>query len=727
MKRKLIAFLVALCLLLTGLPGTPVKATAAEAEKESVSAEASALAALPAYQPEGDCKILNYVHADVFVQGDHVARLHEEESLSSYAFLNRDGTKTVYYLDEVVKFEAADGRILEKDLTLRSEKGGYATTQNDVSLHLPASPASGVRLSYNNKQVTLIPQGGTGTAASDGKAVRYDDYYGPGMDLVYTPTMDGVKEEIILSAYSGINSFTFLLNTGRLNLYQSGNRHFLAESKLSDSKIWLGALEIFDAAIQPGPGNVTMETVKAGQQYRITLTVDEDYLTDPNTVYPVTIDPTLTVSDNTHGAGAIEDAPIYEGYPTSNFGSYQYNRAGYAGTTYKKGRTVVRLKGMLNDAEFSRVYDFNIHTARFYVADATGGTSSASVKLHPMTENLIWTESNITWYTLGNYSPYAAASAALSGGVYAMFDITELVKKWKQGQYSSGNCGFVMVGASEASVDRSMYSSEHTTASKRPYVVLTYEKADTITFQHYYDETILGNTAVISYIQDATAFVNTVFSDLYGVQFVNAFAPAYKSETLASQCGMNDNHLCKDAICGSPCGEHHHKNSARILEEIESWSRPDNCITVLWSDRPKEAYCKADDELGHNADTFLANTKPSTPAIHMKTIIDGTPEQVRAYMSVILLHEVMHVFGHQEMYDGVWMKDIYFDGPEADIVFIVHEVESAMVCVMERYNLSNKNEAVALYNAAMQNGEEALCAYCEYLAEGMGIYAVGNQ
>ena len=195
MKRKLIAFLVALSLLLTGIPGAPMRADAAEAEKESVSTDVSALAALPAYEPEGDCKILNYVHVDVFAQGDHVARLHEEESLSSYAFLNRDGTKTVYYLDEVVKFEAADGRILEKDLTLRSEKGGYATTQNDVSLHLPASPASGVRLSYNNKQITLIPQGGSATAATDGKAVRYANYYGPGMDLVYTPTMDGVKEE----------------------------------------------------------------------------------------------------------------------------------------------------------------------------------------------------------------------------------------------------------------------------------------------------------------------------------------------------------------------------------------------------------------------------------------------------------------------------------------------------------------------------------------------------
>jgi hypothetical protein len=52
MKRKLIAFLVALCLLLTGLPGTPVKANAAEAEKGSASVDTSVLAALPAYQSE---------------------------------------------------------------------------------------------------------------------------------------------------------------------------------------------------------------------------------------------------------------------------------------------------------------------------------------------------------------------------------------------------------------------------------------------------------------------------------------------------------------------------------------------------------------------------------------------------------------------------------------------------------------------------------------------------
>lgn len=34
--------------------------------------------------------------------------------------------------------------------------------------------------------------------------------------------------------------------------------------------------------------------------------------------------------------------------------------------------------------------------------------------------------------------------------------------------------GFILIGANEASVDRSLYSSEHSTSSKRPYVVVDY-------------------------------------------------------------------------------------------------------------------------------------------------------------------------------------------------------------------------------------------------------------
>ena len=210
-----------------------------------------------------------------------------------------------------------------------------------------------------------------------------------------------------------------------------------------------------------------------GQQYRITLTVDEDYLTDPNTVYPVTIDPTLTVSDNTHGAGAIEDAPIYEGYPTSNFGSYQYNRAGYAGTTYKRGRTVVRLTGMLNNSGYATATASQIASVNFYIADASG-TSGANVKAYALISNTTWQENNVSWHSVGTCADNPVDTATPSGGNYAAFNITDLAKVWKSGSYSNGRCGFILVGANENSVDKSLYSSENTTTNKRPYVTATY-------------------------------------------------------------------------------------------------------------------------------------------------------------------------------------------------------------------------------------------------------------
>ena len=107
-----------------------------------------------------DCKILNYVHAEVFGSANHVARLASEETLSSYVFLNADGTRTAYYLDEAVKFVDADGKVQEKDLMLVPTVGGYTTENNDIGLSIPTNPASGVTLLWNNTAVRIIPAPG---------------------------------------------------------------------------------------------------------------------------------------------------------------------------------------------------------------------------------------------------------------------------------------------------------------------------------------------------------------------------------------------------------------------------------------------------------------------------------------------------------------------------------------------------------------------------------------
>ena len=315
-KRKpirLIALLMTLCMLLSVLPGSGLRTEAAEADAKQPESAPSAETQLAATAQtlSKDCKILNYVHAEVFGSANHVARLASEETLSSYVFLNADGTRTAYYLDEAVKFVDADGKVQEKDLMLVPTVGGYTTEKNDIGLSIPTNPASGVTLLWNNTAVRIIPQGGTvGETVVEDNTVRYVDYYGSGMDLVYTPTLSGLKEDIVLQNYAGKNTFTFMLNTGGLNLYSANGRYYLATSKTATARIDLGDVVTFDARGRFSVGTMTAQTVTAGQIYRLTLTVDEDFLTDPNTVYPVSIDPTMTVSDN-DTAGDIEDVSIY--------------------------------------------------------------------------------------------------------------------------------------------------------------------------------------------------------------------------------------------------------------------------------------------------------------------------------------------------------------------------------------------------------------------------------
>ena len=91
--------------------------------------------------------------------------------------------------------------------------------------------------------------------------------------------------------------------------------------------------------------------VEAGAKYMLTVSANEEFLSDPTTIYPVVIDPTITVSDETSGAGAVEDSPVYEGYASMNFGTYLFNYVGTPSETYGIGRTVVRLGGLISSNE----------------------------------------------------------------------------------------------------------------------------------------------------------------------------------------------------------------------------------------------------------------------------------------------------------------------------------------------------------------------------------------
>lgn len=430
------------------------------------------------YELTRDSQILKHIDEDVLTANNHVARLTEEETLSSYVFLNSDGSKTVYYMDKEVKFLDQNGKIVEKDVSLTNTLGGFTTVSNDIGLLLPDNPANGINMTYNNYTVTIVPEGSPlrRTAQSNDSSVIYPDYFGSGMSLMYTPSLDGLKEDIVLSRYTGVTTFVFRLLTDGLQLLQENNRYYLAQSDTEQMRIDMGDVVAFDARGRFSVGTMDVTTVNEGQEYLLTLSVDEAFLTDETTTYPVSIAPTLTVSDNTHGAGAIEDITIYSGTPNANC-DWPYLHCGYYNSTYKVARTMFRLTGLLSSSEYQSMNAGNITSAYFHIQEATG-TAALPVHIYSNTGNATWTETGATWnnagHTLGTI--YATVSPGVNQAV--SYNITNLVKAWKNNQ-ESAQAGFVLVSSNETSLDKAFYSSETTTTSYRSYVVVNYQDSGT--------------------------------------------------------------------------------------------------------------------------------------------------------------------------------------------------------------------------------------------------------
>ncbi len=500
MKRLLSLFL-AFCTVLSSMALCPMPVFAADTE--SSSAEISVQPQISKNEPQdildesvenilteteplalleetlGDCKILQHVDADAFAQSNHAFRMPELETMDTYVFQNNDGTRSVYYMNEAVKYTDSLGNIREKDLTLRAETRGYRIGENEFDLFLPFSIADGVALTYEGYEVKLAPTGGNALATVQNNAVVYDEYFGAGTSLRYTPMLSGVKEEIILDNYVPDRTFTFVLITDGLFLAEQDGRYVLAEDKDGRNVVlYLGEIVVYDALGKPSLGIISVETIKEGLGYMLTVAADEAFLSDPTTVYPVTIDPNLTIKDTASSVGnltdRIEDATIFSGTPNTNTGSWVYLTAGYTDDTYKVGRVLVRLPGLYNSTDYARLTANDITSVKFYCYDSTENASQP-VYLIPCTSST-WTESTVTWNSFnGAYDGSNIFPANMAPNVYTEYNITQLVKGWKNGTYQA-TAGFMLANFNESDVSKKKgpFASEYSNQGYRPYVMMTY-------------------------------------------------------------------------------------------------------------------------------------------------------------------------------------------------------------------------------------------------------------
>ncbi len=474
-KFQILALILCLSMILVGMPVVVVaeEATAATEEAltegmlteesgESVEViEDDALAALKRLEP-GDVplellssmpvlteeNLPEFIRVDAAEEKLHVNRVEEQETnLSTVIFQNQDGTKTSYIFGSPVKYFAPDGSVRDKSTALTAGVGGYAyaMVDNSVRVGFPSVMSTGVRLQYADYQLDLVPEGDesvTAVYSESENGVIYMGAFGLGTALTYRPTLSGMKEDIVLLKKGTGNVFSFVMTLDEWVPVLENGRWVL---KNTDGEVVgrFGAISISDSAGNTAKGSMSVTAAGDGQ-YTVTVTAPADFLADDTTVYPVYVDPTVTIEEtssyydedgNLTSLETIQDVSIFRMLALADDAIANPDWH-YLGNFVEGGRVIYRFYDFYDDSgAFRFLGDANIISANFSVSALSG-----------LETTLYATTMSSTWDTLsygadpiaildgnlwdaGSGMYISSTVAGTASGSYEI-DITDIAKAW---------------------------------------------------------------------------------------------------------------------------------------------------------------------------------------------------------------------------------------------------------------------------------------------------------
>ena len=207
-----------------------------------------------------------------------------------------------------------NGALKDKKTETKSIGNDFVTIDTDVVVKIPKSLNNGVKIKYDGLNLKMKPLGlmskNKTFATPEGNSYRYTDTYDVFTDIVYTPTFTGVKCDIVLEEYTGRNTFRFEIHTNGYCLEKDENEKAIYVKDDDGNRILcFNPVVSYDSAGNVSFGDISFQEQNGKNKYIITMTVDEAFLTDPNTVYPVVVDPTTSSTD--YAQGDLEYLCVY--------------------------------------------------------------------------------------------------------------------------------------------------------------------------------------------------------------------------------------------------------------------------------------------------------------------------------------------------------------------------------------------------------------------------------
>ncbi len=336
----------------------------------------------------------------------HSTEIKSEREERRRTFLNPDGTHTTRFYAEPVNYRNKKGDWVAIDTTLvRQEDApgprtmsvdepGWQTGSTEVPLSFAGSADSDAVLRMQLGDGLSIGYGVEGASPSpgrtDGSRITYQDVR-PHSDIEFLAGSDSVKETLILKSKEAPTEWRFPLELQGLTVRLDGHGGLLFVDGDGNQRAWTPAGWMEDADLAE---NANEGAISSGVTYRLAeeagrpvlvVKLDEEWLNDPDRVYPVRVDPSVKSVDATSGT--------YVEYPyNQNFASDTVLKTGtYDGGSHKAA-AFLRFAGVESTLKNAWVLGANLALYNTWSYSCT----ARPVTVHPITSS--WSESTTSKY-----------------------------------------------------------------------------------------------------------------------------------------------------------------------------------------------------------------------------------------------------------------------------------------------------------------------------------------
>lgn len=404
--------------------------------------------------------------------------LPEKRTRTSKTFATRDGREYVTRLFAApVHYEDAAGRWQEIDdeLVRDVDGSGYTNRSNRHEVEVPGRLAGRpVHVAAGGRWVAFELEGaGTAPATIDANRARFDGAFG-GVDVELEAQPDALKETLTLAGPDARASFAYRLETSR-GLRARATRDGGVEivDSRGDTHFTLPAPFVYEqAAGESEPvDKARFALERSGGGWRLSLTVDRDWLERPGRRFPVVVDPTVNLTGPGH------DCTLDSELPTTSACSNTTFSAGHWGGFQRHGVVKFDVAGS------SIPRDAIVLKGTMSVKESTAQSLSTPKKIsaHRLTRS--WT-TPATWNTYDGTNAWTTAggdfdSSALdtvtvnAANTWFHWQMTDQVQRWVD--RTDADNGVLMKGSDPAELNKVWFHSSEAGSTNRPYLQVEWE------------------------------------------------------------------------------------------------------------------------------------------------------------------------------------------------------------------------------------------------------------